>query len=414
MGTLLLDCTLIDCTGAPPLTDAAILVEHGRLTDIGPRAEVLRRASDGHEVRALDGDTVLPGLWDAHVHLGAVVPPWEDRFRGEVEAHYAYRVVRKATDNLLSGITSLRTMGDRNNADLQLKRAIESGTLVGPRLWVAGDVMWSREAAGVDAFRAKARERLRQGVDHVKLFATGGIAWPAETIAHTICTPEELRAAVEEAHRWHKPVAVHAIGDEGVIMAAEAGADSVEHGFVLGEAGIEAMVRNATVFSPQLCVTKAWNEDTIRDAGCFPDWFLTNAIEASEVHHAMVRKAIHAGLTIVCGVDNLTRLPWSPGIETFEGLPALISEIRFAAECGLTPMQALQAATINTARACRADRDLGTLERGKRADLIAVAGDPLANLDALFDVRLVMKGGSVVRDDRRPLPAGAPTLARVP
>ena len=125
MGTLVRDCTLIDCTGAAPLPDAAILVEDGRLADLGPRAEVVRRAGDGHTVVSLEGDTVLPGLWDAHVHLGAVVPPHEPQFRGEVDAAFAYRAVRKATDNLKVGITSLRTMGDRNNADLHLKRAIE-------------------------------------------------------------------------------------------------------------------------------------------------------------------------------------------------------------------------------------------------------------------------------------------------
>jgi imidazolonepropionase-like amidohydrolase len=408
VGTLLRDCSLIDCTGAEPLPDAAILVDDGRLADLGPRAEVVRRAGDGHTTVSLEGDTVLPGLWDAHIHLGAVVPPHEPQFRGESEAHYAYRAARKAIDCLKVGITSLRTMGDRHNADLHLKRAIESGTLVGPRLWVAGDVMWSREHAGVDVFRAKARERLRQGVDHIKLFATGGIAWPAETITHTICSPEELRAAIEEAHRWRKPATVHAIGDEGVVMAADAGADTVEHGFVLGEDGIAAMVRNDTVFSPQLTVTKAWSESTIRAAGCFPDWFLTNAVEASEVHHAMARKAIQAGLTIICGVDNLTRLPWSPGIETFEGRPALVAEIQFAVACGLTPLQALQAATINVARVCRADRHLGTLERGKLADLVSVAGDPLADLTTLHNVRFAMKGGETIRDDRRPIQTQVP------
>ncbi|MGE3908840.1 MAG: amidohydrolase family protein [Chloroflexota bacterium] len=409
MGTLLRDCTLIDCTGAGPLADAAILIEDGRLADLGPRAEVVKRAGDGHTTVSLEGDTVLPGLWDAHMHLGAVVPPHEPQFRGEAEAHYAYRAVRKATDCLKIGITSLRTMGDRNGADLQLKRAIESGTLVGPRLWVAGDVMWSRENAGVDAFRAKARERLRQGVDHIKLFATGGIAWPAETITHTICSPAELQAAIEEAHRWKKPATVHAIGDEGVIMAADAGADTVEHGFVLGDDGIAAMVRNNTVFSPQLTVTKSWNETTIREAGCFPQWFLTNAIEASEVHHRFVAKAIAAGLEIICGVDNLTRLPWSPGVETFEGRPALIAEIQFAAECGLTPLQAIQAATINVAKVCRADKELGTLERGKLADLMSVAGDPLTDLSTLHNVRFVMKGGQTIRDDRRPVPTVVPS-----
>jgi imidazolonepropionase-like amidohydrolase len=306
--------------------------------------------------------------------------------------------VCKAQDNLFAGITSLRTAGDRFDADLQLKAAVESGALSGPRLFVSGDSSWSRAAAGADEYRRRARALLWKGADHIKLFASGAIAAPvAKTIGHTICTPEELRAAIEEAHRWHKPAQVHAIGDEAVIMAAEAGADTIEHGFILSDVGIDAMVKHKSVFSPQLAVTAAWNEDYMRGANCYPEWLITNAVEARAVHHQAFRKAVAAGLTFVSGVDNLPRPTFSAGLEMYEDRPALVAEVRLMAENGLAPMQALMAATRNAAAACRADDRLGSIEIGKLADLIVVEGNPIDDLNTLAGVRLVMKGGSIVR-----------------
>jgi imidazolonepropionase-like amidohydrolase len=192
------------------------------------------------------------------------------------------------------------------------------------------------------------------------------------------------------------------MGDEGVIMAAEAGSDSVEHGFVLSDEGVRAMAQHGTVFSPQMAVTSAWTEDFMRGAGCFPEWMIGNAVEAGRVHHQGFRKAVEAGVPVVTGVDNLPRIPLAVGIEKFDGRPAIVAEIRLMAENGLTPLQALQAATINPARLLEQDHRLGTIEVGKLADLIAVAGDPLADLNALYDVRLVMKEGKVIRSARDP------------
>lgn len=393
MDTLFVNADVIDCTGAPPRPGHSVLVRGDRIADIAPQLK-----ADNITRIDLQGATLLPGLWDVHVHLGSLVPPWERGGREESEASYAMRCVRKAQDNLRAGITSLRTAGDRFDADLQLKAAIESGTLVGPRLFVSGDSSWSRGAAGEDEYRRRARQLLWKGVDHIKLFASGAIAAPvARTIGHTICTAGELRAAIDEAHRWDKPAQVHAIGDDAVIMAAEAGADSVEHGFILGEAGIQAMVDHGTVFSPQLAVTAAWNEDFMRGAGCYPEWLITNAIEARHVHHQAFRHAVAAGLTFVAGVDNLPRPRFDAGIEKFQDRPGLVAEVQLMAENGLPPMQALQAATRNAAAICRAADRLGTIEVGKLADLIVVERDPLEDLGALAEVRLVMKGGAMIR-----------------
>jgi imidazolonepropionase-like amidohydrolase len=398
VSTLFAGGQIIDCTGNPPLHDGAVLVEGNRITDIGPADEVHRRVRGEHTRINLQGGTLLPGLWDCHAHLGSLVPPWEHRAAAETEADHAFRCARKAQDNLFAGVTSLRTMGDRFDADLHLKKAIDAGTLSGPRLFVSGDSSWSRGAAGEDEYRRRARALLWKGADHIKLFASGAIAAPvAETITHSICSEAELRAAIDEAHRWGRHACVHAIGDEAVRMAAAAGADSIEHGFVLSEAGIVAMREHDVVFSPQLTVTHAWNERFMREAGCYPDWLIENAAEAGRAHHAAFRQAAAAGLTMIAGVDNLPRPTFDAGIETYAGRPALVSELCLMAENGLTRMQALQAATRNAARVCRVGAKLGTLEPGKLADLIVAGGDPLADVSTLADVKLVMKDGVMVR-----------------
>ena len=155
MGTLLTGGTLIDCTGAPPLPNAAVLVVGERIADVGPRDQVTARNGDGHQVIDLNGGTLLPGLWDAHLHLGGTVPPWSAQFANESETAYACRSVQKAQENLLAGITSARTMTDRFNADLHVKAAIDAGHVVGPRLFVSGDSLWTRTAAGPEEFRRR-------------------------------------------------------------------------------------------------------------------------------------------------------------------------------------------------------------------------------------------------------------------
>jgi imidazolonepropionase-like amidohydrolase len=407
LGTLLVDCDVVDCTGAPPIRDAALLIDGNRIAGVGPRAELAPNAErDGHTILRLGGATLLPGLWDAHIHLGAVVPPWDERFRNESETDYAYRCVRKAQDCLAAGITSIRGMSDRFNADLKLKAAVEAGYVQGPRVFAAGEATWSthyrdpqgviRQATGVDAFRRHTRDLLWAGVDHIKLFASAGIPFRGQSVDQPTCTLEELRASVEAAHQWGKPVGVHATGDEAVINATQAGADTIEHGFMITERGIDAMLEHGCVFSPQLTVTRAWNGDFIRRSGQFPEWFARNAEAAGRTHHQMVARAAEAGLRMIAGVDNLPRVPLSVGIETYEGRPALVMEIRLMAEIGLSPLEALRTATANVADVCGVADQLGTLEPGKLADLIAVPGDPLQDLCALYDARLVVKDGAIV------------------
>ena len=224
-----MNCTIIDGTGNSALEDGAVLLDGEQIIEVGDYDEVSADIRADRATRVdLDGAFLIPGLWDAHIHLGAVVPPHEAAFGHESEAHYTLRAVRKAQDNLRSGVTSLRALGDRYNTDLRLRNAIEAGLIEGPRIFASGDVKWTILSAGEDEFRRRVREHVQAGVDQIKIMATGGIPWRTDDMDHMTCTEGELRAAIDEAHRWNKPVAIHAMGDESIGIAATIGADTID------------------------------------------------------------------------------------------------------------------------------------------------------------------------------------------
>ena len=398
MTTLLTHCAVVDGTGEAALEDAAILIEGTLIADVGPADEVERNPRARHAVRIeLDGAHLIPGLWDAHIHLGAVVPPHEGAFAHESEAHYMLRAIRKAQDNLRCGVTSLRALGDRYDTDLRLRNAIEAGVIEGPRIFCSGDVKWTILSAGEDEFRRRVRERIQAGVDQIKIMATGGIPWRSDNMDYMTCTEGELRAAIDEAHKWNKPVAIHAMGDESIGIAASAGADTIEHGFILeDEGGLDAMARNGATFCPNLAVTDAWNPDQLED-GVFSEYLLAHATEARKHHHPAFRRAVELDIPIIAGVDNLPEHHGPIGTETHRGRIALVEELRLMIANGLSPERALAAATREPARAARVADRLGTLEPGKLADVVAVRGNPLVEIDALLDVEAVWKDGEQIR-----------------
>ncbi len=395
--TVLCECSVID--GAVPgriFDDGAVAISGERILAVGDRTTVMKEVGrDPVAVVTLDGQFVVPGLWDAHIHLGAVVPPHEERYAGESEGQHMIRCLRKAQDNLRCGITSLRSLGERFGADLTIRDAIEAGTIEGPRIFASGDVMWSRYAAGTDEFRRMTRRMIQAGVDQVKILASGGIPWRSDSITHGLCNREELAAVVEEAHRWGKPVVVHAMGDETVVMAAELGVDTIEHGFAVTEEGVSAMASCGTTFCPNLAVTEAWDPAWLA-AGPFPSWFVRNADEARRNHHRMFREAVSAGVPFIAGVDDLPEPDGPVGIERSGKTIGLVRELELMVDNGATPAQALAAATNEVARVVRADGWLGSLERGKLADLVVVGSNPLERIGALAEVRQVWKSGQEI------------------
>lgn len=398
-GPIILEgCTVIPCTEPDRLiSDAAVAVQDGRIQAVGPRPQVLTQiaAADARRID-LEGRFVIPGLWDSHIHLGAYVPPYEQAFEHETPGHHMIRCIRKMQDNLRCGVCSLRSLGEDNDADLLLRDAVETGVIEGPRIFAAGDIMWTRTAAGADDFRRHVRRAIARGVDQIKLLSSGGIPWRSDTIGHTLHTREEIAAAAEEAHRWAKPLAVHAMGDETVIAAAHAGADTIEHGFVATEKGLAAMAAAGTIYCPNLTVTVAWNPATLAAKG-YPEWFTANAAEAGARHHEMFREALRLGIPILAGVDDLPEGDGPVGIEMHDGQIGLIAELKLMQANGMTAGQALITATKNAALATRSAAALGTLEPGKHADLVVVSGNPLDDLDHLSDVTAVWKNGRPIR-----------------
>jgi imidazolonepropionase-like amidohydrolase len=398
-GLVILDgCTVIPCTEPDlSISDAAVAVENGRIAAVGPRRDVFARvAAAGARRIDLEGRFVIPGLWDSHVHLGAYVPPYEQAFEHETPGHHMIRCIRKMQDNLRCGICSLRSLGEENDADLMLRDAVETGVIEGPRIFAAGDIMWTRTAAGADDFRRHVRRAIANGVDQIKLLSSGGIPWRSDTIGHTLHSYEEIAAAAQEAHRWAKPLAVHAMGDETIIAAAKAGADTIEHGFVATEKGIAAMAAAGTMYCPNLTVTVAWNPATLAAKG-YPEWFTANAAEATARHHEMFREALRLRIPILAGVDDLPEGDGPVGIEVHDDQIGLIAELKLMQANGMTPGQALITATKNAALATRSLATLGTLEPGKHADLVVLSGNPLEDLDRLADVTAVWKSGRPIR-----------------
>ncbi len=240
------------------------------------------------------------------------------------------------------------------------------------------------------------RQAIASGADQIKLLSSGGIPWRSDTIGHTLHSYEEIAAAAEEAHRWAKPLAVHAMGDETIIAAAKAGADTIEHGFVATEKGIAAMAEAGTMYCPNLAVTTAWDPALLAARG-YPEWFTANAAEAAARHHEMFREALRLGIPILAGVDDLPEGAGPVGIEMHDDQLGLIAELKLMHANGMTRGQALQTATRNAARAVRAEARLGTLEPGKHADLVVLDGNPLDDLDHLAAVRAVWKDGHPIR-----------------
>jgi len=398
MVTLLTHCWIVDGAGNAALDDGAILIEDRLIADVGQADEVERNPRSRRARRVeLDGACLIPGLWDAHIHLGAVVPPHEIAFEHETEAHYMLRAVRKAQDNLRCGVTSLRALGDKYNIDLKLRTAIEAGLIEGPRIFCSGDVKWTILSAGEDEFRRRVRERIQAGVDQIKIMATAGIPWRSDNMDYMTCTEVELRAAIDEAHRWNKPVAIHAMGDESIGIAASAGADTIEHGFVLrDEGGLDAMAEYGAIYCPNLAVTDAWDPGQL-DNDVFSEYLMANAAEARKRHHPAFRKAVELGIPIIAGVDNLPEPNGPIGTEIHRGRIALVEELRLMIANGLSPDRAFAAATAEPARAARVADRLGTLEAGKFADIVAVRGNPLVDIDALLRVEAVWKDGEQIR-----------------
>ncbi len=395
-GRLIRDVQLIDGTGAAPVPGQSVVIEGSKLSWIGPTesapAFTPERVIDGR------GRTLLPGLINAHVHLcndGA--PDLFAQVMADSIPLATLRAARNARLTLESGVTTVRDCGAADNIVIELGRAIADGFIEGPRVRAAGRVItmtgghghfMGREADGPDAIRQATRAEIKEGADFIKVMATGGVLTPGVDPANTALQLDELRVVADAAHNSGRRVTTHAIGNAGIKNALHAGIDSIEHGFYLDDEALELAVSQGTFLVPTL-VAIACILDHGVDAGV-PAWVVAKAAEHAEANRASFKAAVDSGMKIAAGTDAGT-----PFNRHYDMAREMAMMVRF----GLTPMQAITAATRNSAENLDVLHSVGTIEVGKLADLLLVDGDPSVDIEAMSRVVLVTKDGTVYRDD---------------
>lgn len=382
---------VFDGTGALPRPAQSVVVEDDRIADVvdgavGAGDGTLGRG-DGAEIVDLAGCTLLPGLIDLHVHLG-----FGGRLPRSGDADVALRAARNAREAQAAGITTLRDVGTQNGIAIALRDAVARGDVSGSRIVPCGQIICmtgghgveppappglAREADGPDDCRKAVREQVRAGADCIKITTNG----PLNVVEFT---QPEMDAVVDEAHRCDRRVACHASILGSSQMAIRAGVDTMEHGCDLDAASVRAMADRGIVLVPTLLVLKL-----VMDR-----WDEFKAIPMMRSLPVRARKQVESyQLAMAAGV------PMAAGTDIFFGLgrfDALPEELALMVTHGMSPAAALLAATRNGARALGMERDLGTVERGKKADLLAVEGDPTQDITMLRKVRLVMQDGQVV------------------
>ena len=386
---LLRNLRLIDGTGAThERTD--IRVDKGRFLEIGPGLPARGDVSfDG------EGRTAIPGLIDAHTHLSFnATPHFREDAVGQPHPYQALLTAKRAEALLAQGVTTARDVGGVAPVIFAVRDAIRQGHCRGTRIFAAGHWItatgghgWPNgvEVDSADALRRAVRESIKAGADLVKVMASGGVIGPGLGPHAVQFSEEEIRVAAQEAHGAGLTLAAHAHGEGSIRNALLGGVDTIEHGAFLTEALAQEMRRRGAVLVPTLAVI-GFILARADEAG-LADHSIERARELTEAHRRNVTMAHRLGVTIAAGTDM--------GVP-FTGPDALHQELLELAAIGLSPMEAIQAATRNAAHALRLDHDLGTVEVGKRADLLVLDADPLAGLKATRAVRYLMQDGEFV------------------
>ena len=384
--------TLFDGTGAAPVRDAVLVVDGGRVVAAGSAATT--RIPAGAELIDLRDRFVMPGLVDAHSHI-SIVPGLGDQM-GQLRqppVPQALRATANLRRDLYAGTTTMRVMAEENFLDLDVREAIDAGVIPGPRLLCATRAMTASNGHGrahasfdgVDEIRRGVRENFQRGADHVKIFATGGVASSGTTLRACVYTREEIRAAVEEAERVGKYAAAHAHGGPGLSMSVEEGVATIEHGALATDDDIALMKERGV-----------WLVCT------FAILLHPHGIEQGDGRNPAIMEKMRWARRVVD--ENFPR-HLATGIRIALGTDSVHGQMAFEMETlvrlGVPAKDALLAATRWGAEACRVDAEIGTLTPGKCADLIAVDGDPLKDITAMRSIRLVMKNGVIQGRDEQ-------------
>jgi imidazolonepropionase-like amidohydrolase len=377
--TLIKGGHLIDGTGSPPKGPAALLVEDERITAVGAEAE--NRASEASDVIDCGSRTLLPGLIDCHNHLS--LDPTLDNYLYRMNdpiPDLTLRSVMTMRVDVQSGVTTSRCLGDKEFLDTACRTWVREGRVLGPRLLVAGRGIRAPHGhgfvgypfGGVESVRQATRENLMAGADLIKIYITGTLR-TKEGILHYY-SKEEIETVVEEAHRVGVPVATHCIGGPGLKLALDAGIDVIEHGYFVSDKQIERLRSTGTwlVMTPSIFLTNA-------RINTLPPQLIEGHLRQRDQVVERLTAAIGGGVRYAVGTDGMHG--------------GIAQEIQYLVDLGASPEDALRAATASAARVCGMEDHIGTLEKGKFADVIAVEGDPLKDPLVLQSPKPVILGG---------------------
>ena len=408
--TLIKAARLIDTAAGVVRENQAVLIEDEKVKAIGPAADISKGIPPETRVIDLGNATIVPGLIDCHTHVtGQPENYYDDIFRkSPIDVAVTAHVYARRT--LEAGFTTIRNVGAGEFVDIALRKAIDAGKVPGPRILSAGLALGSTGshadlngfspylhfqeiapsiADGVDAVRKAVRTNVKYGADWIKIMASAGVLSEEESVGAPQYTPEEMKAAVDEAALWGRKVAAHAHGTEAIKMAIRAGVASIEHGSFIDDEGIRLMKERGTWL-----VADIYNDDYIlAEFGRlgYPEKIIEKERLVGRVQRENFRKAAKAGVKIAYGTDaGVYPHGWNG------------KQLGKMVEWGLTPMQAIQAATVSAADLIGWKAKVGQLTTGSFADLVAVSGDPVADVTMLEKPEFVMKGGAIYKNTLTP------------
>jgi imidazolonepropionase-like amidohydrolase len=394
---------LLDVKTGDTRANQAIVIEGDKIVSVGPASEI--KAMADAQTIDLPNATVLPGLIDAHTHLTFDANQIGYASLGISTPREALTGAKNARITLEAGFTTVRNVGAGGYSDVALRDAINDGDVPGPRMLVSGPALgitgghcdenllpfefhYQAEgvADGIEAVQHKVREVIKYGADVIKICATGGVMSKGDDPNASQYTLEEMKTIVAEAHRLGRKVAAHAHGAEGVRWASIAGVDSIEHGHLMDDESIATLKKNGTYIVPTLYLMD-WNRENLAKRNA-PDYIVKKMQMVMAQGQNNLKKAFAAGLKVGFGTDAAV---YPHGLNAHE--------FAVYVRLGMTPLQAIQTSTINDADLLGWSNKVGTIESGKWADIIAVDGDPLKDVTTLQNVKFVMKGGEVVKNE---------------
>jgi imidazolonepropionase-like amidohydrolase len=398
---------LLDTAAGKLLGETTIVAEGTRIREVKPgRTEVA-----GAQTIELGNATCLPGLIDSHTHLTGETSPtgYTDQFRWNI-ADYAIRSTVYAQRTLDAGFTTVRNLGDNNGESIALRKAIDAGVVPGPRIFTAAQAIGSTggHADGTDGYRKDlagdpgpnigiingaddawkaVRQHYKDGADLIKIMPSGGVLDESSSVDNAQMTIDEIKAVVAAAHDYGFTVAAHAHGAEAIRRAIIGGVDSIEHGTFMDDADMKLMKEHGTWYVPTIIAGK-YVEEKANVPGYYPAQIAAKAKIVGPIIQKTAGRAYKAGVKIAFGTDAAV-YPHGQNAKEFQ----------YMVEAGMPPMFVLQAATTHAAELLKKSKDLGTVEAGKFADVVAVDGNPLDDITLMQRIGFVMKDGVVYKED---------------